>query len=216
MKRTLFTLITLALASFLMACGDSATNVTVKPANMAAANANVAKSPAVDQEAVKAEVRKVMEAIKAGLTKNDADAMDKIYADDYKITYPDGTSMNKAERLAAIRSGAVKFTSIEFTEQSITVNPDGNGATGVFKVMAKGTMKGKAIDPESLTTGVFSKTPAGWRLMSAVNSKVDAAAGKMDDKAKSAANKMSEPQKRTGDTKVDSVVGDDVPAPKKK
>lgn len=210
MKRTLFTLITLALASFLMACGDSATNVTVKPANMAAANANVAKSPAVDQEAVKAEVRKVMEAIKAGLTKNDADAMDKIYDDAYKITYPDGTSMNKTERLAAIRSGAVKYTSFEFTEQSITVNPDGNGATGVFKIMTKGTMKGKPMDPEVLTTGVFSKTPAGWRLMSAMNAKVD-------DKAKANSNvKEAMPPKRTGDPKVDSAVGDDVPAPKKK
>jgi ketosteroid isomerase-like protein len=211
MKRIFFTLMTLALASFLMACGDSAANNSAnKPANVVAANANAAK-PAVDQEAVKAEVRKVMEGIKAGLSKNDADAMDKIYADDYKITYPDGTSMNKTERLAAIRSGAIKYTSFEFAEQSITVNPDGNGATGVFKITTKGTMKGKPMDPEVLTTGVFAKTPAGWRLMSASNAKFPAGVAKTDD-----ASKMNEAQKKTGDPKVDAVAGDDVPPPKKK
>jgi hypothetical protein len=205
MRRTFLTLMTLALASFVMACGDSAANNATanKPANVAVAN--TAPSPAVDQEAVKSEVRKVMEGIKAGLSKNDADAMDKIYGDTYKITYPDGTSMNKTERLAAIRSGAVKYTSFDFAEQSITVNPDGSGATGVFKIMTKGTMKGKPMDPETLTTGVFSKTPAGWRLMSASNAKVDATAAK-----------MNEAQKKTGDPKVDAMAGDDIPPPKKK
>src|SRR5437868_6077311 len=108
MKRTFFTLTTLALAGTMIGCGGSAAvNVNVnKPANVAV----TVPSPAVDQEAVKAEVRKVMEGVKAGLSKNDADAMDKIYGDGYRITYPDGTSMDKAERLAAIRSGAVKYT----------------------------------------------------------------------------------------------------------
>ncbi len=185
MKKTIFTLMALIIASLFTACGDSTANKAPanKPANVAVTNTNTAP-PAVDQEAVKAEVRKVMEAIKAGLSKNDADAMDKVYGDDYKITYPDGTSMNKAERLAAIRSGAIKYTSFEFTEESISVNPDGNGATGVFKIMAKGTMKGKPMDPATRTTGVFAKTKDGWRLVSASNAKIEASAAKPDDKGK--------------------------------
>lgn len=209
---------TAVFAAFFTGCGDQgAANTASKPANTAAANANAAKPP-VDLEAAKAEVRKVMEGVKAGLSKNDADAMDKIYGDDYKITYPDGTSMNKAERLAAIRSGAIKYTSFEFAEQSITVNPDGNGATGVFKIMAKGTMKGKPMDPETLTTGVFAKTPTGWRLMSASNAKIAAGAAKTDDKAKEEdKSKMNEAQKKTGNPKVDALAADeDVPPAKKK
>src|SRR5205085_5551760 len=101
-----------------------------------------------------------------------------------------------------------------------TVNPDGNGATGVFKITAKGTMKGKPMDPESMTTGVFSKTPAGWRLMSANNAKMDAAAGKTDDKAKAAdaANKMSGAQTKPGSPKTNPAAADEAgpPAPKKK
>lgn len=217
MKIILFTL-TVALAGMMMACGGStANNATAnKPANVA----NTAPSPAVDQEAVKAEVRKVMEAVKAGLSKNDADAMDKVYADDYKITYPDGTSMNKAERLAAIRSGAIKYTSFDFTEESITVNPDGNGATGVFKITAKGTMKGKPMDPETRTTGVFTKTKDGWRLMSASNVKIEAAAAKPGDQAKANSNMTgAAPKTAANAKKIDAAAADDgggPPPPKKK
>ena len=203
---------TLAFAGMMMACGDSTANNTPanKPANVAVSNTNTAP-PAVNQEAVKAEVRKVMEAVKAGLSKNDADAMDKVYGDDYKITYPDGTSMNKAERLAAIKSGAIKYTSFEYTEESISVNPDGNGATGIFKIMAKGTMKGKPMDPATRTTGVFAKTKDGWKLMSATNAKMDEKA-KADDKAK-----VAEPQKATGNAKIDAMASDDAaPPPAKK
>ena len=206
MKRIFFVLITVFIAAFFTGCGGSGANNAAanKPANVVVAN--TAPSPVVNQEAVKSEVRKVMEALKAGLSKNDADAMDKIYADDYKITYPDGTSMNKTERLAAIRSGAVKFTSFEYTEESISVNPDGNGATGIFKIMAKGTMKGKPMDPVVRTTGVFSKTKDGWRLMSALNAKMDAAAAKVDDKAKADdKSKMGDAQKKTGNPRVDAV-----------
>lgn len=207
---------TLTVASFFAACGGSAANNSAnKPANVAATNTNTAP-PAVDQEAVKAEVRKVMEAVKAGLSKNDADAMDKVYGDGYKITYPDGTSMNKAERLAAIRSGAIKYTSFEFVEENISVNPDGNGATGIFKIMAKGTMKGKPMDPATRTTGVFAKTKDGWRLMSASNAKMDAA----DDKAKAAANANTAPKiglNKPGTGKIDPAAAvDDGGEPQKK
>ena len=118
---------------------------------------------------------------------------------------------NKAERLAAIKSGAIKYTSFEYTEESISVNPDGNGATGVFKITAKGTMKGKPMDPATRTTGVFAKTKDGWKLMSATNAKMDEKA-KADDKAK-----VAEPQKATGNAKIDAMASDDAaPPPAKK
>ena len=219
MKRTLFTLMTLALASFLMACGDSvAGNAANEPANMASANTNAAPPPA-DLEAAKAEVRKVMDAVKAGLSANNADAMDKVYADNYTFVGNDGAMMNKAERLAAIRSGELKYTSFAYTEEKITVNPDGNSAVGIFKINVTGTMKGKPMSGDTRTTGVFVKTKDGWRLMSASNVKMEAGAAKTDDKAKAAdtSNKMNEAQKKTGNPKVDALAADeDVPPAKKK
>jgi ketosteroid isomerase-like protein len=219
MKRTFFTLITLALASFMTACGDSATgNSANKMANMAGANYNAAPPPA-DPEAAKAEVRKVMDAIKAGLSANNADAMDKVYADNYTFIGNDGMMMTKAERLAALRSGELKYTSFAYTEEKISVNPDGNSAVGIFKITATGTLKGKPMEGDTRTTGTFIKTKDGWRLMTAANVKIAAGAAAKPATAantSTAANKMSEPVKRTGDPKVDSAIGDDIPPPKKK
>lgn len=218
MKRTFFTLMTLALASFLIACGDTpAGNTGSKPTNAAAANSNPA--PPADPKAAEAEVRKVMEALKAGLSANNADAMDKIYADNYTFIGNDGMMMTKAERLAALRSGELKYASIAYTEEKITVNPDGNSAVGIYKFTATGTLKGKPMDGDSRTTGTFIKTKDGWRLMTAANVKIGAGgAAKTDDKAKAAdaSNKMNEAQKKTGNPKIDAMAADEVPPPEKK
>ena len=212
-----------ALASLFVACGDQANvNIASKPANTTNANA---MAPPADPKAAEAEVRKVMEAVKDGLSKNDADAMDKVYADNYMIVNNDGSVMTKAERLAAIRSGDIKYTSFAYTEDNIRVSADGNSAVGIFKITAKGTFKGKPMDGDSRTTAVFAKTKDGWRLMSASNVKMEA--GAATAKADANANKMAanakagaSPPKATGNAKVDSMVGDELPpknaAPPKK
>ena len=205
---------TMAVASFFTACNDSGANTASKPAN-AASNANSAAAAPADPKAAEAEVRKVMEAVKNGLSKNDADAMDKVYADNYMIVNNDGSVMNKAERLAAIRSGDLKYTSFAYTEESIRVGADGNSAVGIFKITATGTNKGKPMAGDSRTTGVFAKTKDGWRLMSASNVKIEGGAAKTDDKAKSV-DGTAQPKKAVGDPKVDALAADDVPEPKKK
>ena len=207
-------MMTLSVASFFTACNDSGANTASKPAN-AASNANSAAAAPADPKAAEAEVRKVMEAIKAGLSANDANAMDKVYSDNYTFIGNDGMTMTKAERLAALRSGELKYTSFAYTEEKITVNPDGNSAVGIFKINATGTLKGKPMDGDTRTTGTFIKTKDGWRLMTAANVKIAAGAAKTDDKAKSV-DGTAQPKKAVGDPKVDALAADDVPEPKKK
>ncbi len=209
MKRIFFMLMMLIVAAFFTGCGDSgAGNAKSKPANTAVANANAA--PPADPKAAEAEVRKVMEAIKAGLSANNADAMDKVYADNYTFVGNDGVMMNKAERLAAIRSGELKYTSFAYTEEKITVNPDGNSAVGIFKINATGTNKGKPMAGDTRTTGTFVKTKDGWRLMSASNVKMEAGAAKTDDKAKAAnVSKINEAQKKPGNPRTDALAADE-------
>lgn len=212
MKRIFFVLMTLIVATFFTGCGDSgAGNAGNKAANAANKAANSAAAPAADPKAAEAEVRKVMEAIKAGLSANNADAMDKVYADNYTFVGNDGVMMNKAERLAAIRSGELKYTSFAYTEEKITVNPDGNSAVGIFKITATGTNKGKPMSGDTRTTGVFVKTKDGWRLLSASNVKMEAgAAAKTDDKAKPAnVSKIDEAQKKPGNPRTDALAADE-------
>jgi len=198
MKKIFFTLMALAIASLFTACGDQSANTASKPANAAATNANTASAPA-DPKLAEAEVRKVMEAVKAGLSANNADAMDKVYADNYMFVGVDGATMTKAERLAALRSGDLKYTSFAYSDENIRVSPDGNSAVGIFRVSVKGTMKGKPMDGDSRTTGVFAKTKDGWRLMSASNVKIEAGAAKPDDKAKAADKAKAEEKTKMED-----------------
>ena len=216
MKRNLFVLMTLFFAALFTACGDMGTaNTASKPTNTAAANTNTA--PPADPKAAEADIRKVLDNIQTALSKNDADAMDKIYADNYMIVNGDGTVQTKAERLAALRSGETKYASFEYTDQTVRVNPDGNSAVGIARLTIKGTMKGKPMDGVYRVTGVYSKTNAGWKLMSASSTKITGGDAKMDDKTKmDNTNKMAEARKATGNVKVDAVAGDDIEPPKKR
>lgn len=204
MKRIFFTLMALVVASFFIACGGSGANTPAnKPANTAA-NANVATAPPVDTKAAEAEIRKLMDTAQAALpTKDAADTMEKIYADNYTITNIDGSKQNKEERLKSLRSGETKYTAFAYKDVNIIVTPDGNTATATGKLAMKGTMKGKSLDGDYNITQVFTKTKDGWKLMSA-------AATKIDDKAKAAANTNTAPKiglskPGTGKEKVDAV-----------
>lgn len=211
MKKLFLVPMTFVVMSFFAACGgESGAGNTSKAANAAPSNANSAAAAPADPKAAEAEVRKVMEAIKAGLSSNNADAMDKVYADNYTFVGNDGTMMTKAERLAALRSGELKYTSFNYTEDKITVAADGNSAVGIFTISAKGMMKGKPMDGDTRTTGVFAKTKDGWKLASASNVKIEGGAAKADDKTKANANTA---QKGASNAKTDALAVDDGGAP---
>lgn len=211
MNRVFYVLMTFAVALFFTACGDSgAGNAGNKPAN-AASNANSSAAAPADPKAAEADIKKVMDNIVAALSKNDADAMDKIYADNYQIVNVDGSVQNKAERLAALRSGEVKYTSFAYSEPNVRVSPDGNSAVVIGKLSMKGTFKGKTMDGDYRNTLVFTKAKDGWKLASASSNKIEGGdKAKADDKTKA-----GEPQKKISDA-VTAVEGDNPPPPPKK
>src|SRR5947209_15349145 len=69
-------------------------------ANKAAA-ANTGTASASDMAAAEAAVKKLMDDAATALSKNDADAMDKIYNDNYMLVNTDGSVQTKAERLTS-------------------------------------------------------------------------------------------------------------------
>lgn len=194
---------TLGIASLFTACGDAGTNN--KPAN-ASSNASTAASP-VNLVAVENDVRKLIADLAAALAKNDADAVDKIYADNYTLVNVDGSVQTKAERLASLRSGEVKYSEFAFSDMTVRVNPEGTSAVSVAKATFKAVNKGKPLEGDFRVTGVWSKTKDGWRQVSAQATKIEAGAAKPDDKAK-AANSAGQPKKATGDPKIDAYLAD--------
>ena len=192
MKKNFIVLMALAISTVLMAaCGDQGGgNTANKPAN-AANNANAA---APNNAAVEAEVKKLMDMAAAALAKNDADAMEKIYNDNYMLVNIDGSVQTKAERLASLRSGDAKYTAFSYSDVNIRVKPEGDAAVVIAKLTMKGTLKGKPTDGEYRVTQIYGKTKDGWKQISAQATKIEAAAepAKTDEK-KTEANKAATP-----------------------
>jgi ketosteroid isomerase-like protein len=177
----LFVMISIAMSAVLLtaSCGAPAANNTAgngntnKPAN--AANTTTA-APAGDNSAAQAEVKKLMDAAEVALAKNDADAMEKIYADTYMLVNLDGSVQNKAERLAALRSGDTKYSSFAYSEPNFRFNAEGTGVIVIAKLSMKGTAKGKPIDGDYRITQVYRKMPDGWKQITAQATKIEGGA----------------------------------------
>jgi ketosteroid isomerase-like protein len=174
----LFVMISIAMSAALLtaSCGAPAANNTAgngnanKPAN--AANTTTA-APAGDNSAAQAEVKKLMDAAEVALAKNDADAMEKIYSDNYMLVNIDGSVQNRAERLASLRSGDTKYSSFSYSEPTFRFNADGTAVIVIAKLSMKGTSKGKPMDGDYRITQVYRKMPEGWKQITAQATKIE-------------------------------------------
>ena len=167
-------------ALLLGACGapagnnTTANNSTTNTANANKAAANTATASAADMSAAETAVKKLMDDGATALAKNDADAMDKIYNDNYMLVNIDGSVQTKAERLAALRSGTAKYTAFSYSEPNIRVKPDGTSAIVIAKLNMKGTFNGKPTDGEYRVTQLYGKIADGsWKQITAQATKID-------------------------------------------
>src|SRR5947209_13684610 len=123
MKKTILTIfLCVAAALVFTACGGPAANngaVNYSNTNTNKAATNTAPIASGDTAAAEADIRKVLDATQTALSKNDADAMEKIYAENYMTVNQDGSVQNRAERLNALRSGAVKYDSFAISDVNI-------------------------------------------------------------------------------------------------
>ena len=175
---------TLMIAAFFMACGDQGANN--KPANAPANNANANAAP--NTAATEADIKKLVGDMSAALGKNDADALAKLYSDNYVFVGPDGAVATKAERLASMKSGDTKFESVVYSDMTVRVNPENTGAVVVGKVTVKGKNLGKSADGEYRFTQVWSKGKDGWQVVSAQSTRIAAATLAKPEANKPAAN----------------------------
>ena len=174
MRKVILVLAMLITASLLAACDSPATNNgTNKPANVAN---NSAPAPTANSAAVEADIKKVVSDTAAALAKNDAAALEKLYADNYMLVNLDGSVQNKTDRLASIRSGDTKFDSFTYDEVNVRSNPEGTGAVVIARATATGMNKGRKTEGTIRVTQVWSKTKDGWRQVSGQATQITAAA----------------------------------------
>ena len=124
------------------------------------------KDTAGDEKAV----RQVLTDLYAALAKNDVAALDKFYASDYTLTNESGEITTKAPRLAAIKSGELKYESATFADADVRVY--GNAAVATYHAMVKGQYKGKPVGGHLRATLTFVKNKGTWQVVAGQVTKI--------------------------------------------
>lgn len=179
-------------ASFIFtSCGAPAANNTGNAGNKPANAANTATAPAADKAAVEGEIKKMMDDFAAALNKGDADALGKMYSDDYVLIDQNGAVNTKAARIEAVKSGKLKMEGMKFEDIKTKTNPTGDGAVVTGRVTGKTTFDGKSEDRNSMVTWVLGKMKdKGWQFVNAQITDIKAGAAtpaKADEKKPNAA-----------------------------
>ena len=94
---------------------------------------------------------------------NDADALDRLLADDWIIVEPDGGMIDKARFLEVIRSGALSHESMESTDLRARLYGYTAVVTGL--TTSKGKFMGQDFTSCEQATDIFVKQADGWQCV---------------------------------------------------
>jgi uncharacterized protein (TIGR02246 family) len=118
-----------------------------------------------DNKTAEQEVRAVIEQYRTALTKRDAAALERIWADDYTFINATGAVLTKAQRLANLKSGSTTLDSIN-EEGDIKVRVyGGDMAVAISRVTIKGQYSGRQASGEYQSSHIWAKTSSGWQLV---------------------------------------------------
>jgi ketosteroid isomerase-like protein len=129
-------------------------------ATMLLAASSFAFGQAKDEQAIRQTLTELMTA----LSNNDVDAAGRIYADDYVIGLPDGSSTTKAQRLNAIKSGDLKYQTLVF--DALKVRQYGNTAVANYHVTGKTITRAGEQPVNSQAMVVLVKNGGRWQVVS--------------------------------------------------
>ena len=131
-----------------------------------AAGALLATVPVQAEESV-AEIQKTVAALdtayQAAVERNDAEAMDRILADDFVLVVGRGATFTKADLLAQAREKTVIYEHQEDSQQTVRVW--GQTAVVTALLWIKGTKEGKPIERKLWFSDTYVRTPSGWRYV---------------------------------------------------
>jgi len=118
------------------------------------------------------ELMKIEQDMSDALIKGDAAAVEKMIADDCFLTAPDGSTQNKGQFMADVKSGDLKLQSQEITDMDV----HGANADAVFVTYGttdKGSYKGRDIGGQFRWTDIFVKRDGRWMLLGSQGTAVD-------------------------------------------
>jgi len=97
------------------------------------------------------------------LVRADTTTLERIWADDYSFTNPGGNVMDKAGYIGALKSGGLKFETLDIADMKVRVYGDAAIVTG------RATVKGKSdtqdINDQVRYTSMYVKRQGRWQAV---------------------------------------------------
>jgi len=123
-----------------------------------------AKSATAKGSSADKQIQDLVDQRRQAAIKGDASALEATTSDDYVRIGPEGGTMNKAEYLDAIKSGSLKYQSIDLKGDSKIQNY-GNAAVSTGSADIKGTYKGHDISGSYRVSQVLVKRNGKWQVV---------------------------------------------------
>ena len=112
------------------------------------------------------EVKKVERAWLDAYEKNDAEAMDRIVADDFTITFPNGSIQTKADVVAGVKRPRKEGQPApKFRTEDVKSRAYGDTVVLIGKVVSEFTRDGKEVKEESRYTDTYVKRDGKWQVV---------------------------------------------------
>ena len=107
------------------------------------------------------QVDAVIREMNAALISKDMNKLDRIFADGYIFTTPIGTTLDKAQRLESVRSGARQLSALDFSDLRLQVYRDTVVATSLYTEV----VEPQHLKQEGRITNVFVHLDGRWQMV---------------------------------------------------
>jgi ketosteroid isomerase-like protein len=125
-----------------------------KPASTRTASRKVGAEQALAKQAQKYE---------EALTKGDVETLDKVWTPDYTFVNPRGELLDKAQRMANIKSGATEFETMRRHKERLHVH--GDFAMEVGRIVVEGEYSGRESSGDYRYTSAWIKIRGRWQML---------------------------------------------------
>lgn len=142
-------------------------------------NRNSAPEP-VNTASIEAEIKKLEAEWSSAANRKDVEAVKRILADDIVLTYPDGSTGNKASEIELVETGAISADSWDVSENKVTVLD----ADAAFITGRAAVKNGKLKDPKTQQTidisgeyrflDIFAKRDGRWQAVASHVTRIQA------------------------------------------
>jgi ketosteroid isomerase-like protein len=115
-------------------------------------------------------LRQIESEVSDAYLKGDTEILDRVLADEYTFTPPNGMVISKAAYLAMLQSGAVQYES--FKPEGITVRVYGDAAMVMGLMTVKGKVPGHTINGQDRYLTVYVRRQGRWQQVATIAARV--------------------------------------------